>query len=73
MTVGPFDFEDGFRVPSTAWDTLLKISKTSQIYVGAVNRVVPLDKPDVGDTDKTGRFTSHLALRWNILNGTGLS
>ena len=46
MIEGPFDFEHGFHLPEAAWKTLLKDAEESQIYVGAVNRIVPLDKPD---------------------------
>ena len=71
MVMGPFDFEDGFRVPESAWNTLLRKAKESRIYTGAVNRVVPLDKPDRMDKDVRGEPYSHLAIRWNIFNGTG--
>ena len=71
MIVGPFDFEDGFRVPATAWQALLKTAEESRIYVGAVNRTVPLDKPDHQDKDVKGLFHSHLTLRWNIFEGRG--
>ena len=68
--VGPFDFEDGFRVPSAAWNALLRDAEGSLIYVGAVNRTIPLDKPDHEDTDFKGGAHSHLAFRWNIYQGT---
>ena len=70
MIVGPFDFEDGFHVPETAWQALLKEAEESQIYVGAVNRIVPLDKPDRMDKDVKGDAHSHLAFRWRIFDGT---
>jgi hypothetical protein len=68
MIEGPFDFDDGFRVPATVWKTLLRDAEESRIYVGAVNRIVPLDKPDRLDKDVKGDAHSHLAFRWNILN-----
>ena len=71
MVVGPFEFEEGFRVPNAAWNTLLTGADSLRIYVGAVNRIVPLDKPDPKDKDVKGAFHSHLAFRWNIFNGTG--
>ena len=71
MIVGPFDFEEGFRVPNKAWNTLLRGAEESRLYVGAVNRIVPLDKPDRMDKDVQGEPYSHLAVRWNIFNGTG--
>ena len=71
MIVGPFDFEEGYRVPEAAWKTLLKEADALRIYVGAVNRIVPLDKPDRQDKDIQGGVHSHLAFRWNIFNGTG--
>ena len=70
MIVGPFDFEDGFHVPKSAWNALMKDAEESQIYVGAVNRIVPLDKPDREDKDVQGGVRSHLAFRWNIFQGT---
>ena len=71
MIEGPFDFEHGFHIPEAAWKTLLKDAEESRIYVGAVNRIVPLDKPDQLDRDTQGAAShSHLAMRWNILNGT---
>ena len=69
----PFDFEPGYKVPEAVWDALLKEAARLQIYVGAVNRIVPLDKPDFQDRDGKGNARSHLALTWNILNGTDLS
>ena len=71
MIVGPFDFENAFRVPETAWKTLLKSAGESRINVGAVNRIIPLDKPDYLDKDVKGDESSYLALRWNFLHGTG--
>ena len=70
MICGPFDFVDGFHVPKTAWDALLRSAEESRIYVGAVNRIVPLDKPDRQDGDVQGDVRSHLAFRWNLFEGT---
>ena len=47
----------------------MKDAGASQIYVGAVNRIVPLDKPDREDKDVQGAVCSHLAFRWNIFQG----
>jgi hypothetical protein len=69
--VGPFDFEDGFIVPAAMWKALLAKAKDSNLYVGTVNRVVPLDKPDLLDRNSSGTAYSHLAVRWDIYNGTG--
>jgi hypothetical protein len=69
--VGPFDFEDGFIVPAAMWQALLAKAKDSNLYVGTVNRVVPLDKPDLLDRNSSGTAYSHLAVRWDIYNGTG--
>ena len=66
----PFDFEPGYRVPSGVWTTLLEEAGRHNIYVGNVNRIVPLDKPDREDKDARGYAFSHLTIRWNILNGT---
>ena len=68
MVEGPFDFEDGFRVPQAVWKKLLQVAEESRIYVGAVNRIVPLDKPDRMDKDTKGEAHSHLAFRWNWLS-----
>ena len=43
MIEGPFDFEHGFHIPEVAWKMLLKDAEESWVYVGAVNRIVPLD------------------------------
>ena len=51
MIVGPFHFEDNFRVPEAAWATLLKSAEESQIYVGSVNRIITLNKHDYLDMD----------------------
>ena len=69
MIEGPFDFEDGFHVPETVWKALLRRAGESRIYVGAVNRIVPLDKPDRGDRDVKDVAHSHLAMRWNTFDG----
>ena len=69
----PFDFEPGYKIPEAVWDALLKEASRLQIYVGAVNRIVPLNKPDFKDRDEKGAARSHLALQWNIFNGTDLS
>ena len=66
----PFDFEPGYRVPSGVWTTLLEEAGRHNIYVGNVNRIVQLDKPDREDKDARGYAFSHLAIRWNLLNGT---
>ena len=67
--VGPFDFEDGHRVPAAVWTELLKKAPDHNLYVGAVNRVVPLDKPDEEDVSKERTMQHYLALRWNIMDG----
>jgi hypothetical protein len=68
--VGPFDFEPGHLVPEAAFAKLLSVAKDLDIYVGALKRVVPLDKPDFHDRNVHKTPSSHLALRWNILTGT---
>ena len=65
--MGPFDW---FRVPTTVWTTLLKLAEESRIYVGAVNRIIPLDRPDRLDKDVKDYAHSHLAFRCNIFDGT---
>jgi hypothetical protein len=66
LLVGPFDFEDAHRVPQDAWKKLLTKASTCNLYTGAINRIVPLDKPDAEDKDKKDNPTSHLAFRWTI-------
>ena len=68
--MGPFDFISGHVVPPVAFDKLLSVAGDLGIYVGNVNRVVPLDKPDEEDRDGQGTPTSHLAFRWNIMDGS---
>ena len=67
--VGPFDFLLGYRVPETAWTTLLHAAPALNVYVGAINRIIPLDKPDVQDKDTKDQASSYLAFRW-ILEDT---
>ena len=68
--VGPFDFVNGYHVPPDVWKTLQEKAEGSRVYVGALNRIVPLDKPDPMDTVVRGRPTSYMAFRWNIFTGT---
>jgi hypothetical protein len=71
MLVGPFDFEPGHKVPQQVWKQLLAKAKEFKVYVGNLNPVVPLDKPDREDRNNRGEAFSHLAFRWNIFHGTG--
>ena len=68
--VGPFDFDPGFIVPSTAFNRLLEVAGALGVYVGNVDRVVPLDKKDPLDCDDQGASTGYLCFRWNLLHGT---
>ena len=70
MLEGPFDFEAGHKVPQQVWKQLLSRASEFDLYVGAVNRVVPLGKPDREDRNNQGVAISHLAFRWNIFDGT---
>jgi hypothetical protein len=71
MLEGPFNFEPGYKVPQPVWKGLLAKASEFAVYVGGVNRVVPLDKPDREDRNNQGEARSHLAFRWNIFHGTG--
>ena len=62
--IGPFDFEDGFKVPQHFWKALLDKAKSVALYTGAINRVVALDKPDCEDKDTRNEARSLLAFRW---------
>ena len=64
--VGPFSFLDGFRVPKEAWDALLEAAPDSNVYMGAINRIIPLDKPDYQDKDTKDYVVSYLAFRWKL-------
>ena len=68
--VGPFDFEAGNRVPDAVWKELLSKAQDLNLYVGAVNRVVALDKPDEQDVSKRTTIQSYMSLRWNTMDGT---
>ena len=68
--VGPFDFVNGYHVPPSVWKTLQQKAEGSRVYVGALNRIVPLDKPDPMDAVVRGRPASYLSFRWNIFTGT---
>ena len=65
--VGPFDFEDGFKVPQEAWRALLEEAKRVALYTGSLNRIVPLDKPDFSDKDTKDQAESYLAFRWKLI------
>jgi hypothetical protein len=65
MLSGPFDFVDGYKVPQEAWKQLLEKAPGSNVYTGALNRVIPLDKPDPQDKDNKGNPTSFFAFRWS--------
>ena len=69
MTVdGPFDFEAGHKVPSAVWNELLSVASDLHIHARALNRVVPLDKPNQEDRDDQRNPTTHLSFRWNTLS-----
>jgi hypothetical protein len=45
--VGPFDFADNEQnVPQQVFEVLLEKASALRVYVGDVNRIIPLDKPD---------------------------
>ena len=62
--IGPFDFEDGFKVAQRLWKELLDKAKSVPLYTGAINRIVALDKPDREDKDTRKEARSLLAFRW---------
>jgi hypothetical protein len=66
---GPFDFEKGYHIPKEAWKALEAAAEEQRIYVGGLNRKVPLGQPDRQDKDKKGRVgESHLAIRRNLFD-----
>ena len=71
-TVSTIENHQGGSKVNWFWkmNLLLKEAEESRIYVGAVNRIVPLDKPDRMDKDVKGDAHSHLAFRWKIFDGT---
>jgi hypothetical protein len=45
--VGPFDFADSEQtVPQHVFDVLMEKAPELKVYVGDVNHIIPLDKPD---------------------------
>jgi len=62
--VGPFDFDKGHKVPDAAWKELLALAEQRKVYVGNVNRIIPLDEPDRQDKDRNGTYTSWMASTW---------
>jgi hypothetical protein len=46
---GPFDFVNDHHIPETAWKELRAEAQDMDIYVGNLNRTIPLDKPDEQD------------------------
>jgi hypothetical protein len=71
MLEGPFDFKAGHKVPQRIWKRLLAKAPEFDVYVGALNGVVPLGKPDREDRNNQGVAISNLEFRWNIFHGTG--
>ncbi len=67
--VGPFDFTNGYTVPKDKWDELIRQASSRDVYVGSVNRIVPLDKPDFKDRDDKGTPSNYLAVRWDFYTG----
>jgi hypothetical protein len=59
MLEGPFDFEAGHKVPQQVWKQLLSRASEFDLYVGAVNRVVPLGKPVLEVVDTGGWCANH--------------
>ncbi len=65
--VGPFDFADSEQnVPQHVFDVLMDKAPDLKVYVGDVNRIVPLDKPDRNNTTDDGTFNNYLSYRWKI-------
>jgi hypothetical protein len=46
IVTGPFHFGSGYTVPTNIWKILRNYAKDRNLYVGNLDRVVPLDKPD---------------------------
>jgi hypothetical protein len=65
--VGPFNFADSEQnVPQHVFDVLMDKAPDLKVYVGDVNRIVPLDKPDRNNTADDGTFNNYLSYRWKI-------
>jgi hypothetical protein len=65
--VGPFDFADNEQnVPQHVFDVLMEKAPDLKVYVGDVNRTIPLDKPDRRYQADDGTFNNYLSYRWEI-------
>jgi hypothetical protein len=65
--VGPFDFvDDDQKVPQQVFEVLLEKASVMKVYVGDVNRTIPLDKPDQNNAADDGTFNNYLSYRWKI-------
>jgi len=67
MVVGPFNFDTSYKIPTYAWETLLRRADEMGIRVQNVDRVVPLDEDDVDDLDDNGNpCASFMHTYWQI-------
>jgi hypothetical protein len=70
--VGPLDFADNEQnVPQHVFDVLMEKAPdfkvyVGDVYVGDVNRTIPLDKPDRRYQADDGTFNNYLSYRWKI-------
>ncbi len=67
MVYGPFRFETGYLVPEGAWTALREYAhKNKNVYIGNLDRIVPLDKPDKGYKNALGTAYAFLARRYRM-------
>jgi hypothetical protein len=64
---GPFTFDKGYRVPLKAWKALRKHGRESKdLYIGNLDKVVPLDAADDDYKDAAGATYAFLARRFRM-------
>jgi hypothetical protein len=65
--VGPFDFAGSEQnVLQHVFDVLMEKASEVKVYVGDVNCIVPLDKPDWNNTADDGTFNNYLSYKCKI-------
>ena len=64
--VGPFNFINDHHIPEEVWKELTEKAQQYNIYIGDINRVIPLDKPDNGRRNKNGRAYFFMEKRWTL-------
>ena len=64
---GPFTFDKGYKVPLKAWKALRQHGKENKdLYIGNLDKVIPLDAADDEYKDATGASYAFMARRFRM-------